>query len=88
MAEPSQVKRSLDKDKFKNVSDMNASKSVRVHETLASLLPIKNSTGGSKYFHTQLMDGKKQTRLVGFDAKVHGKLAEFNKTKEPIAVTN
>ena len=88
MAEPSRVKRSLDEDKFKNVSDMDASKSARVHETLASLSPTKNSTGGSKYFHTQLTHGIKQTRLVGFDAKVHAKLAEFNKTKEPIVVTN
>ena len=88
MAGPSRVKRSLDEDEFENVSEMHVSKSARAHGILASLSPIKISTVGSKYFHAQLTDGNKQTRLVGFDAKVHAKLAEINKTKEPIAVTN
>ena len=75
-------------DEF-DVSDMQVSKSAKVHGLVASLSPMKsNVSGTTKYFEGRLTDKKGSRRVVGFDAKIHKKLLEFHESHESVAVDN
>ena len=46
------------------------------------------STTGCHYFDGRFTDGNKTLRVVGFDTKIQQKLADFETTKEPVALLN
>ena len=56
---------------------------------VSSLSPMKtNQSGNSKYFSGNIMDGKSDMRLVGFDAKQQRTLEELRTKEEPVALVN
>lgn len=76
-------------DEFEDLGAVHMSKKARVHGVLTSLSPMKNSAAGTtKYYDGQLTNGKKNLRLVGFDAKVHQRLRAFLESKAPVAISN
>ena len=68
---------------------MRVSKVAKVHGMLTALSAKKSSSSGSgKYFDSQLTDGERLSRFVGFDLKVQQKLSDFLERKEPVVMTN
>ena len=74
-------------DEF-DVSNMHVSKRAKIHGVMTTLSPIKISASQSKYFHGELSDGKGKARFVGFDTKLHEKLADFQKKKEAVTLSD
>lgn len=59
----------------------------KVHGVILELSPMKpNRSRSCTYFDGQISDGKKKTRLVGFDEDKHKILAEYHAKREPIAL--
>ena len=46
------------------------------------------ASGRAKYFHGELSDGKRKSRVVGFDSKIQQKLLDFHDRKEPVVVVH
>ena len=85
MASPTQTRKRhrADEEEF---TDMASLKVAKVHGYVQALSPMKQSSAGT--FTCEVTDGQSHRRAVGFDSKVHQKLAGFYERKMPVAIGN
>ena len=82
------AKREREIDEFETVSEIShASPNAKVHGVISSLSPMKKSKTCS-YFDGEVTDGKSCMRVFGFDVGVRKRLALYEETKEPVAISN
>ena len=71
------------------MASLSPTKVAKVHGYVQALSPMKQSSARtSKYFTCKVTDGQSHRRAVGFDSKVHQKLAGFYERKMPVAIAN
>ena len=91
MASPTQTRKRhrADEEEFTDMASLSPTKVAKVHGYVQALSPMKQSSAGaSKYFTCEVTDGQSHRRAVGFDSKVHQKLAGFYERKMPVAIGN
>ena len=91
MASPTQTRKRhrADEEEFTDIASLSPTKVAKVHGYVQALSPMKQSSAGtSKYFTCEVTDGQSHCRAVGFDSKVHQKLAGFYERKMPVAIGN
>ena len=91
MASPTQTRKRhrADEKEFTDMASLSPTKVAKVHGYVQALSPMKQSSAGaSKYFTCEVTDGQSHRRAVGFDSKVHQKLAGFYERKMPVAIGN
>ena len=89
MASPTQTRKRhrADEEEFTDMASLSPTKVAKVHGYVQALSPMKQSSAGtSKYFTCEVTDGQSHRRAVGFDSKVHQKLAGFYEGKMPVAI--
>ena len=88
LASPTQTRKRhrADEEEFTDMASLSPTK---VHGYVQALSPMKQSSAGtSKYFTCEVTDGQSHRRAVGFDSKVHKKLAGFYERKMSVAIGN
>lgn len=75
-------------EEFQHIGDISPSKRAKGHGYVQSLSPLKQSPKGSRYFTCEVTDGSSQRRAIGFDSKIHEKLAAFQEKKLPVSIGN
>ena len=91
MASPTQTRKRhrADEEEFTDMASLSPTKVAKVHGYVQALSPMKQSSAGtSKYSSCEVTDGQSHRRAVGFDSKVHQKLAGFYERKMPVAIGN
>ena len=91
MASPTQTRKRhrADEEEFTDMASLSPTKVAKVHRYVQALSLMKQSSAGtSKYFTCEVTDGQSHRRAVGFDSKVHQKLAGFYERKMPVAIGN
>ena len=78
-----------DEEEFTDIASISPTKTGKVHGYVQALSLMKqNASGTSKYFTCEVTDRQTHRRAVGFDSKVHQKLACFYNNKVPVAIGN
>ena len=76
-------------DEFDDTTDVNPSKSAKLHCLISSVSSMKSSSSGNSiYFDGAITDGKTNLRLVGFNEKQQKELVEFQSKNVPVAIVN
>ena len=73
------------------MASLSPTKVAKVQGYVQALSPMKQSSAGTSkymYFTCEVTDGQSHRRAVGFDSKVHQKLAGFYERKMPVAIGN
>ena len=78
------------KRKFDQLEDVTGEVSnAELHFGIQVLSPMKKSSNGAcEYYNSEVTDGTKTFRLVGFDTKSHNHLQQLDQTKTPVKATN
>ena len=82
MASPSEKKMKYD------ISEVQEVKALIVDRKIVKLSPVKTAKSGSRYFVSEMSDGKGRKRFVSFDTRLRSSMDKFFQREESVSIVN